>query len=100
MPYTSCLAPGIVRGRMVGVAQLVEHLVVVQVAAGSSPVTHPRATPQASAFMADLGRFPCRAREDDGSAEPHDGAEASRENGSCRREDRPVTEGDDPGRGP
>ena len=29
-------APG-----MVGVAQLVEHLVVVQVAAGSSPVTHP-----------------------------------------------------------
>lgn len=29
---------------MVGVAQLVEHLVVVQVAAGSSPVTHPVAT--------------------------------------------------------
>jgi hypothetical protein len=28
---------------MVGVAQLVEHLVVVQVAAGSSPVTHPKA---------------------------------------------------------
>ena len=27
---------------MVGVAQLVEHLVVVQAAAGSSPVTHPR----------------------------------------------------------
>ena len=27
--------------RMVGVAQLVEHLVVVQVVAGSSPVTHP-----------------------------------------------------------
>ena len=27
---------------MVGVAQLVEHLVVVQDAAGSSPVTHPR----------------------------------------------------------
>ena len=27
---------------MVGVAQLVEHLVVVQGAAGSSPVTHPR----------------------------------------------------------
>ena len=26
---------------MVGVAQLVEHLVVVQVAAGSSPITHP-----------------------------------------------------------
>ena len=28
--------------RMVGVAQLVEHLVVVQDVAGSSPVTHPR----------------------------------------------------------
>jgi hypothetical protein len=26
---------------MVGVAQLVEHLVVVQVVAGSNPVTHP-----------------------------------------------------------
>jgi hypothetical protein len=30
---------------MVGVAQLVEHLVVVQVVAGSSPVTHPMAGP-------------------------------------------------------
>ncbi|MDT7708850.1 MAG: hypothetical protein QOG20_4457, partial [Pseudonocardiales bacterium] len=29
---------------MVGVAQLVEHLVVVQGAAGSSPVTHPTRT--------------------------------------------------------
>jgi hypothetical protein len=28
---------------MVGVAQLVEHLVVIQDAAGSSPVTHPKA---------------------------------------------------------
>ena len=28
---------------LVGVAQLVEHLVVVQVVAGSSPVTHPKA---------------------------------------------------------
>ena len=28
---------------MVGIAQLVEHLVVVQGAAGSSPVTHPNA---------------------------------------------------------
>ena len=28
---------------MVGIAQLVEHLVVVQGAAGSSPVTHPSA---------------------------------------------------------
>ena len=27
---------------MVGVAQLVEHLIVVQVVAGSSPVTHPK----------------------------------------------------------
>ena len=26
---------------MVGVAQLVEHLVVAQVAVGSSPITHP-----------------------------------------------------------
>ncbi len=32
-------------GRMVGVAQLVEHLVVVQVVAGSSPVTHPMSEP-------------------------------------------------------
>jgi hypothetical protein len=29
---------------MVGVAQLVEHLVVVQDVAGSSPVTHPNST--------------------------------------------------------
>ena len=36
------LGPGSDRGRMVGVAQLVEHLVVVQVVAGSSPVTHPK----------------------------------------------------------
>ena len=28
---------------MVGIAQLVEHLVVVQGVAGSSPVTHPNA---------------------------------------------------------
>jgi hypothetical protein len=30
---------------MVGVAQLVEHLVVVQDVAGSSPVTHPKISP-------------------------------------------------------
>ena len=30
---------------MVGVAQLVEHLVVVQDVAGSSPVTHPKIYP-------------------------------------------------------
>ena len=35
------LSPRSARCGMVGVAQLVEHLVVVQVAAGSSPVTHP-----------------------------------------------------------
>jgi hypothetical protein len=29
-------------GAMVGVAQMVEHLVVVQDVAGSSPVTHPK----------------------------------------------------------
>ena len=34
---------------MVGVAQLVEHLVVVQVAAGSSPVTHPTVSSPRSA---------------------------------------------------
>jgi hypothetical protein len=39
--YTFLSGPGSVRGRMVGVAQLVEHLVVVQVVAGSNPVTHP-----------------------------------------------------------
>ena len=31
---------------MVGIAQLVEHLVVVQGAAGSSPVTHPKENPR------------------------------------------------------
>jgi hypothetical protein len=31
---------------MVGVAQLVEHLVVAQVAVGSSPITHPISRPQ------------------------------------------------------
>ncbi len=31
--------------RMVGIAQLVEHLVVVQDVAGSSPVTHPSGNP-------------------------------------------------------
>jgi hypothetical protein len=42
---------------MVGVAQLVEHLVVVQDVAGSSPVTHPIARPRAtgaSFISADL----------------------------------------------
>ena len=39
-----CRAPVVV-----GVAQLVEHLVVVQVAAGSSPVTHPTASSPRSA---------------------------------------------------
>ena len=37
--YCSSVALG---GRMVGIAQLVEHLVVVQDVAGSNPVTHPK----------------------------------------------------------
>ena len=37
---------------MVGVAQLVEHLVVVQVAAGSSPVTHPMVLPRRTQTVA------------------------------------------------
>lgn len=38
---------------MVGVAQLVEHLVVVQEVAGSSPVTHPAGTlPPGTIFTA------------------------------------------------
>jgi hypothetical protein len=38
---------------MVGIAQLVEHLVVVQGVAGSSPVTHPieKAEDLSSAFL-------------------------------------------------
>jgi hypothetical protein len=43
---------------MVGVAQLVEHLVVVQVVAGSSPVTHPKAR----AICVRGGREPGRLR--------------------------------------
>ena len=35
---------------MVGIAQLVEHLVVVQGAAGSSPVTHPKENPQSQSW--------------------------------------------------
>jgi hypothetical protein len=38
---------------MVGVAQVVEHLVVVQDVAGSSPVTHPRGV------SVDIVGFPC-----------------------------------------
>ena len=41
---------------MVGVAQLVEHLVVVQDAAGSSPVTHP----SESCCSATAGRIPSK----------------------------------------
>lgn len=41
---------------MVGVAQLVEHLVVVQVVAGSSPVTHPTARSTMD-FMVDRHRL-------------------------------------------
>ena len=39
-----------------GIAQLVEHLVVVQGAAGSSPVTHPK-------FLSRLSPFPKSTRE-------------------------------------
>ncbi len=42
-PVSSGCASPASEKHMVGVAQLVEHLVVVQVAAGSSPVTHPTA---------------------------------------------------------
>ena len=50
---------------MVGIAQLVEHLVVVQGAAGSSPVTHPnsfewgaRIAPQSGQVIAYAGGVP------------------------------------------
>jgi hypothetical protein len=36
---------------MVGVAQLVEHLVVVQDVAGSSPVTHPKGSRESRAAV-------------------------------------------------
>ena len=42
---------------MVGVAQLVEHLVVVQDAAGSSPVTHPNLY-NTRVLRAESGRTP------------------------------------------
>jgi hypothetical protein len=60
---------------MVGVAQLVELLVVVQVAAGSSPVTHPIAirwvseTPRRHQRRANSVRWrPQRRRSDSGEA--------------------------------
>ena len=40
---------------MVGVAQLVEHLVVAQVAVGSSPITHP--IKKNARFLTDPGIF-------------------------------------------
>ncbi len=46
---------------MVGIAQLVEHLVVVQGAAGSSPVTHPKENPQ-SLDWGFLNYWPARSR--------------------------------------
>ena len=58
---------------MVGVAQLVEHLVVVQGAAGSSPVTHP------TLALARLGQNPVA-----GASRRHDG------HVSRRSERRPV----------
>jgi hypothetical protein len=48
---------------MVGVAQLVEHLVVVQVVAGSSPVTHPKARRCVSAESAERVAFSICAAE-------------------------------------
>ena len=39
------------RRRMVGIAQLVEHLVVVQDVAGSSPVTHPKREARSEQFQ-------------------------------------------------
>src|SRR5215208_7042880 len=44
---------------MVGVAQLVERLVVVQDVAGSSPVTHPKRR-QAAHLLTSLGACPLR----------------------------------------
>ena len=46
---------------MVGVAQLVEHLVVAQVAVGSSPITHPikqkrRVLPGHGVFFGPVGK--------------------------------------------
>jgi hypothetical protein len=46
MPLRGTLFAGPLRGPMVGVAQQVEHLVVVQDVAGSSPVTHPKEAEQ------------------------------------------------------
>ena len=49
---------------MVGIAQLVEHLVVVQGAAGSSPVTHPKDNPQSLDWgFAFIWSFTKSARE-------------------------------------
>ena len=45
---------------MVGVAQLVEHLVVVQDVAGSSPVTHPKSGPSMSMLGPTLTSLACR----------------------------------------
>ena len=55
------------RCSMVGVAQLVEHLVVVQVAAGSSPVTHPMSLLTQGDAVA---RSPSRGPGHSASAEP------------------------------
>ena len=47
----------------VGVAQLVEHLVVVQVAAGSSPVTHPTSRTAPRPAHRWSGGLPCSATD-------------------------------------
>ena len=55
--YSLVPSPAPAGDRMVGVAQLVEHLVVVQVVAGSSPVTHPMPRPRRPARTERLVPF-------------------------------------------
>jgi hypothetical protein len=58
-------SPAEAGGHMVGVAQMVEHLVVVQDVAGSSPVTHPmRDTPS---HRLRTGRVPFQTALSDGA---------------------------------
>ena len=57
---------------MVGVAQLVEHLVVVQDVAGSSPVTHPRGV------SVDIVGLPGEARTPKGVIQRKIGERSSR----------------------
>ena len=55
--YTSrCAEGGSQAASAVGVAQMVEPLVVVQDVAGSSPVTHPKSSPRGERVRATGGR--------------------------------------------